>query len=47
MTGFFVQIYEIFYKVIQNTIRIMEKKSPQKLAYMAFAARDPHNSIGV
>ena len=25
----------------------MEKKSPQKFAYMAFAARDSHNSIDV
>ena len=32
---------------ILNTIRIMEKKSPQNLAFMDFAARDSHNSIGV
>ncbi|MGN1106916.1 MAG: hypothetical protein ACI4RH_09710 [Huintestinicola sp.] len=31
--------------LILNTIRIMEKKSPQNLAYMDFVARDSHNSM--
>ena len=33
--------------LILNTIRIMEKKSPQNFAYMDFAARDSHNSMSV